>query len=401
MENWVLSKALWLEEPWYVSYSNLDIETWRYDIWIEFRKWAKFEINGKMYWVYQTREREIKHLFMWQYETFLQVKLPIVKTDDWRVITMDCPIMRSYSNYTYHLEWLVLDMAKHMTIKKIAEQIKIHEHSVMWIVKHYVDYSRSKADYEKLTKLWVDETSRKKWHNYITLGVNLETHKVSSIWEWKWKEAVEWIKEEIEAHNWDALNVTHVSMDMSKSFIAWVNVYFPNANIVFDKFHVIKMMLEVLDDVRRKEAKEQVLLRWSKYLWLYNPDKLDVTQKKELEAMMSQNKSLATVYQLKENLKTFYNFTSEEKAENYLKIRCNTAISTKIPVVMEFVKTIKRHWKWILNHIETNITNWVLEWINSIVQLIKRRARWYTNIDNLKAMIYLLKWDFPIIPPTY
>jgi transposase len=68
---------------------------------------------------------------MWQYETFLHVKLPIVKTDEGKTETIDCPVMRSYSNYSYLFEALVLDLAKHMTVKKLAEQLKIHEHSIM------------------------------------------------------------------------------------------------------------------------------------------------------------------------------------------------------------------------------------------------------------------------------
>jgi hypothetical protein len=60
--------------------------------------------------------------------------------------------------------------------------------------------------------------------------------------------------------------------------------------------------------------------------------------------MMLQNKSLAIVYQLKENLKVFYAIDSKQQAEKYLKTRCESAIETKIPVVMEFIKTIKKHW---------------------------------------------------------
>ena len=116
------------------------------------------------------------------------------------------------------------------------------------------------------------------------------------------------------------------------------------ASITFDKFHVIKMMLDVLDKVRRKEAREQEILKGTKYLWLYNRKNLTEDKEVELKAMLQQNKSLATVYQLKENLKIFYSFTSREEAEKYLKIRCESAIASKIPIVIEFVKTIRRHW---------------------------------------------------------
>jgi transposase len=60
------------------------------------------------------------------------------------------------------------------------------------------------------------------------------------------------------------------------------------------------------------------------------------------------------------------------------------------------VKTIKSHWFWIMNYIDKKINNWIVEGINSVIQTIKRRARWYKNIDNFMTMIYLKIWDFKI-----
>jgi len=390
-----------MEEPWYIKDSKLDIETWRYDIRIDFRKWSKFLFNKKKYGVYRTRARTVKHLFMWQYETYLHIRMPEIKTETWKIVTVDCPIMRPYAKHTYHFEGLVLDLVKYMTVKKVAEHLKIHQNTVMGIVKYYVWISKDQADYKDLKYLWIDETSRKKWHHYISLWVNLETRKVCSISEWKGKEAIRDIRKEIEEHNGNADSIEQISIDLSPAFISWTKEEFRKAIVTYDKFHVTKLMLNTMDKVRKKEAIQNKILRGSKYLRLYNKSNLNEDKQKKLEELMRQNESLTKVYQLKENLKVFYDLPTYEEARDYLTTWCEHALSVNIPVVTNFVKTIKRHREWILNHIRNKITNGVLEWINSVIQLVKRRARWYTNIENLKAMIYLLKWDFEILLPTY
>jgi transposase len=76
---------------------------------------------------------------------------------------------------------------------------------------------------------------------------------------------------------------------------------------------------------------------------------------------------------------------------------CDWVMSSKIMPMQKVVKTIKSHWNWIMNYIEKKINNWIVEWLNSIIQTIKRRARWYRNFDNFKTMIYLKIWDFSIL----
>jgi len=346
MENSLLLKALWLEEPRYIKDSTLDLESWRYDIRIDFRKWSKFLFKEKEYGVYRTRTREVKHLFMRQYETYLHIRVPEIKIDEWKIVTVECPAMRAYAKHTYHFEWLVLDLVQHMTVKKVADYLKIHQHSVMWIVRHYVSISKNKADYSWLKYLWIDETSKKKWHNYISLWVNLETRKVCSISEWKGKDAVKRIRQEIEIHNGYRNNIEQVSIDLSPAFIAWVKKEFTNASTVFDKFHVTKLMLDVLDKVRRQEVIQNKILKRSKYLRLYNRENLNEDKKEKLDNLMKQNESLMKVYQLKENLKIFYELSTYEEAEDYLTTWCEHALQSKIPLVVNFVKTIRRHWKW-------------------------------------------------------
>jgi len=267
----------------------------------------------------------------------------------------------------------------------------------MRVASYYVNKSREKADYSQIKKWWIDETSRKKGHNYITTFINFDTKKVSCIVEWKWSKTIQEIVKDIEKHWWKKENITEVSVDFSKAFTSWINKYLPNASIVYDRYHFMQFLSIALDEVRRTETKSNKLLKWSRYLWLKNPDNLKEDNLLKLEELKRDNLILAEAYQMKENIKDFFEKETKQQAELFLKLWCDWVMNSKIEPMKKVVKTIKLHWNWIMNYIEKKINNWIVEWLNSIIQTIKRRARWYKNLDNFKTMIYLKIWDFPIL----
>ena len=293
-------------------------------------------------------------------------------------------------------EAMALELMKHMPVSKLWEHLQEDWERLMRIATHYVNKSKKKADYSKITSGWIDETSRKKGHNYLTTFVNFNTNKVSCIVEWKWADTVKAIVEDIEEHWWKRDNITEISIDFWPAFISWVGKYMPKAAIVYDRFHFMQFLWKWVDEVRRQETKSNELLKWSRYLWLKNPNNLKESSKLKLEELKKENLILAEAYQIKENVKEFFEKETKEEAELFLKLWCDWVMSTWIEPMMKVVKTVKAHWSGLMNYIEKKINSWVVEWLNSIIQTIKRRARWYRNFENFKTMIYLSIWDFEV-----
>ncbi len=119
----------------------------------------------------------------------------------------------------------------------------------------------------KLKKLGMDETSSRKGHRYVTLAVDLDERRVVHVTEGKDKATVKAVKEHLESKGLDIKQVKHASMDMSPSFISGVNEYFPEAEIHFDRFHVVKLLNEAMDEVRKLERKEHDALKGHKNLF--------------------------------------------------------------------------------------------------------------------------------------
>ena len=397
MEKDLFLKALWLQSPWYVKEFAFDIEKKRLDIYLDFEKWAKFKNeDGDLVTAEQTEQKTWKHLLFWQYPTYLHARVPKLKNRAWKVHMISLPWAREGSGFTLLLESFILEFAKHMPISKLGKYIKEDDERIMRIIRYYVEKSKEKADYSSITQWWIDETSQKKWHNYITIFINFSTKKVSCIEEWKWREAVEAIAKDIEKHKGNRNNIQEVGIDFSPAFISWVMEYFPKASIVYDRFHLMKFVNNAVNETRIIETKDNAFLKGSKYLWLENSKTLTDKKKARLEELKKTNKHLAEAYQMKENFKEFFEKNTREEAEIFLKDWCEWVMNSKIEPMKKVVTTIKFNWSWIMNYIDRKISNGVVEGINSVIQTIKRRARWYKNIKNFMTIIYLKLGDFPI-----
>lgn len=199
------------------------------------------------------------------------------------------------------------------------------------------------------------------------------------------------------SHGGEATALEHVSMDMSPAFVAGVREFLPVAEITFDRYHIMKLANDALDDVRKAEARENPYLKGSKYLWLRNPKNLSLTQELRLRELRTLTHRTANAYGIVQGLRTFVELPVT-LAEPYLKRWYHWARSSRIDAMKEFALTIKRHWDGILRFHETKMTAGFLEGINSLVQAAKGKARVYRTTENLITMIYLIagKLDFQL-----
>jgi transposase len=125
--------------------------------------------------------------------------------------------------------------------------------------------ARVDEDWSGVSVVGMDETSVAKGHQYITLFVDIEQRKTLHIAEGKDAATVKAFAAELHAHGGKPDKITDVSCDMSSAFIKGVAENLPNAQVTFDKFHILKIINEAVDAVRREEAKTNPLLKGARY----------------------------------------------------------------------------------------------------------------------------------------
>jgi len=390
----LFTAALMLKEPLYVSRIEFEQTEGELHIYVDFRKGSKFTCSLCMANdcpVHDTVEKTWRHLNFFQYKAFIHYRNPRYICPRHGVHLAEAPWGAQGTGFTLLFEAMILQLAKYMAVAQIANIVDEHDSRLWRVIKRHVSEAHAVADYSSMTTVGLDETSSKKGHHYVTLFVDMNESKVVYVTEGKGAETLTRFKEEIPAHKCNPQQIEQISVDMSPSFRKGCEENFPWASITYDKFHVIKLMNEAVDKVRREEQKTNPSLKSTRYIWLKNRQSLGNRDSAKLERLVTSNLKTAKAYQMKLTLQDVY-ASSFDRVEAMLKLKkfYNWAVRCRLEPVKDFAGTLKRHWSGILNYFDSRLTNAVLEGINSIVQSAKSRARGFRNIDNLITMIYLL-----------
>jgi len=397
--------ALGLTPPWYVVSCEFDVAKHRLDIEINFPPGSLFTCpvcgtDGCS--AHDTERHSWRHLNFFQHEAYLMARVPRVYCKGCGGIkTVEVPWARSGGGFTLLFEALIMIMAKAMPVKSIANILKEHDTRLWRVLNHYVHESRQEADFSAVTEVGVDETSSKRGHNYVTLFVDLKPPKVLFATEGKDASTLERFKDDLQNHHGEASQIQEICCDMSPAFISGVEKHFPEAHLTFDKFHVLKVLNEAVDKVRRQEQQDRPELKSTRYLWLKNPENLKANQSAILQALQVKKLNLKTsrAYHIRMNFQEFWN-QPLQTAESFLKHWYFWATHSRIEPIKEAAYTIKRHWDGILRWFTSRINNGILEGINSLVQAAKARARGYRTTRNLITMIYLIGGKLEFKLPT-
>ena len=192
---------------------------------------------------------------------------------------------------------------------------------------------------------------------------------------------------------------------MSPAFTKGVKENLPNAEITFDKFHILKIINEAVDSVRKQEVATNNILKGTKYIWLKNYENLTKKQKEQLDELTMSNMNIKTIraYNIRQSFQDIYQATTQEEFITYLNKWYYWATHSKLEPIVKAAKTVKRHWDGIVKWHESKINNGILEGLNSVIQAAKSKARGYKTFKNYKIMVYLLtgKLDFSLVNPKF
>lgn len=399
----LFAAALGLHKPWYVSGLEFSASKRRLDISLDFEVGGLFPcpVCGTLSKAYDSATKSWRHLNFFQYEAYLEARVPRVAcSKGCGTKRVEVSWARPGSGFTLLFEALLLLLCREMPVAKVAELVGEHDTRLWRLLHYHVDTARRAMDFSEVTRVGLDETSSKRGHHYITLFCDLDERTLLFATEGKDKSTVEAFRGDLEAHNGSAEAITQVSCDMSPAFIGGVAQELPEAELTFDKFHVIKLINEGVDEVRRQEVKEEDILKNTRYLWLKNRVNLTKGQEFKFEPLSKLNLKTARAYQIKLNFQAFYSLADRELGEVHLQRWYYWATHSRLAPMIKAAKTIKRHWDGVLGWFDSYLTNALLEGMNSLIQAAKSRARGYRSSRNFIVMAYLIGAKLKFKLPT-
>ena len=401
--NTLFEKALGITNPWKVTSIDFDKSKKKLDIHIDFTRGATFSDDGdtdetkKEYKAYDTVKKTWKHLNFFEHECYLHARIPRIKKDDGSIRMISPPWSGAVSGFTLLFEALLMQLCKMMPVHNVSQLTGVSDYKIWRVLDIYIKVAKSDEDLSHITAIGMDETSVAKGHDYITLFVDLKERNTVYISDGKGSDTVSDFVKTIESKNAKKEQIEDVSCDMSPAFIKGVGENLPNAEITFDKFHILKLINEAVDQVRREEAKTNPLLKGNRYIFLKNEKNLTKNQAITRDELMLPRLNLKSIRALmiRESFQQIYHSKSNCEFKELLQKWYYWATHSQLAPIVKVAKTIKKHWDGVVRWKNSQLNNGILEGLNSVLQAAKRKARGYKK-PHFKIIAYLMtgKLDF-------
>ena len=319
-----------------------------------------------------------------------------------RVECRTCDIIRQIKigfaeprrTYTKAFERYALELSRHMTIQDVARHLGVGWDIVKDIQKRYLTKRYARPKLKKLKRIAIDEISVGKGQRYLTVVLDLRSGAIIFVGDGKGADSLGPFWRRLKS---SGAKVEAVAMDMSAAYISAVSAHLPEATIVFDHFHIIKMFNDKLAELRRdiqREANDsdKEVLKGTRWLLLKNPENLSESrnERQRLEEALELNKPLATAYYLKEDLRQLWEQEDKLHAEIFLDDWIARAECSEIKMLEKFAVTLDKHRDGILSYYDYPISTGPLEGTNNKIKTLQKQAYGFRDMEFFKLKIYAL-----------
>ena len=293
-----------------------------------------------------------------------------------------------YARYTKRFTEYVAMLCEKMSLKDVSEVAKINWKTAKKIDK--LALSVLVKDIKKVNPkgIGVDEIACKKGHKYLTIVRDIYGG-VIWIGDGRKEETLDLFFTELGKKKCKRILVAVI--DMWDPYIASINKH-TNAEIIFDKFHVSKKINEVVDNIRKKEfaqadPEERKLMKHKRFLILARRKNLEPEKREVLDSLIEQNNTLYVAYLLKEQILDVFEETNAISGIVRLYKWFDNVINAGMKQFYKVIETMKKYLYGILNYFKHQLTNAASEGINTKINVIKRMAYGFRDIEYFKLKI--------------
>lgn len=338
------------------------------------------------------REREWRDLSMRKLTLKLRYRPRRVECPRCGVRVEDFPWAEPWARVTTALSNAVAVLARELSWKGTAREYGLNWKSVATIVKRAVQYGLKHRKRPPVHAIGIDEVSRRKGQVYLTVVYDLERRVLLWVGDDRTEEAVRpFFTREMGKRRCQTLQV--VCMDMWAAYAKLVRDHAVNAQILFNRFHIVKHLNEAVDAARRDlwrqlTTKERVSFKGTRWLLLKNPWNLSSGQKERLSTLVRWNSPLVRAWYLKESFQLFWTYRQPWRAKQHLLKWMNSAMRSRLDPFKKFVGMLRSHLDGVLAWTKTRLSNGTVEGMNNKIKSISHRSFGFRTAENFIAAIY-------------
>jgi transposase len=295
------------------------------------------------------------------------------------------PMTKSFVHY-------VIQLTAMTTLLCVALFLGLQWKTVKNIDKANLSKRAKQFSFKKLRYISIDEIAIKKGHKYMTIFTDISTGQIIHAVEGRREEDLRLF---LKLLSKKAKRLRGIGIDMSAAYSSSIQKHLPNVSIIFDRFHVTKLLNNTIDKIRRAEyAKCQNkglrVLKGQRFLLLRNFVDLDDRQKSSLQYLLEINESLAIAHSMKEQFRLFWNCRSSQEGARFLGWWVIQAMESGVELLAKTARTLLYYSKGLLSYFEHGIDNGKAEGINNKIKVLKRQAYGFRDQQYFKLRLYNL-----------
>lgn len=311
-----------------------------------------------------------------------------------RVLNASLPGIVPRCNYTKSFARIVVDLKKMMTIRDVAQYLRVSEGMVRSVDKSYLKKIFGKPCLRDLEVIAIDEIYVGWNHKSFTMVIDWKIGAIVFVGEGKGQDVLKPFWRRLRSSR---ASIKAVATDMSSAYYAAVIKNLPKAKQVFDRFHIVKLMNDKLTQLRRDlqseaEQMDRKVLKDLRWLLIKYPDRLDKLryERVRFQEAMDLNRSLAVAYYLKEDLRQIWQQATTANAARFLTDWCRWARASGIRVLITMANTLERYRIGILTWCDYPISSRPIQGINNKIGALQRMAYGYRDKDYFIVKLYAL-----------
>ncbi len=340
-------------------------------------------------------ERKIKGLKSGSKQTYFIVEMHRIKCRDcgcYKHEILDF-ISTPKVHYTSALERSIIELRKEMSIKALANYFDLHWNTVKDIEKRYLKKKYKRIRLKDVKYIGIDEVYVG-YKKYLTIVRDMISGAVLFIGDGKGSDALADFARKIKHSK---CNIKAAAVDLAPSYTSWLRDNLPDTDIVYDHFHLIKLMNEKINAIRRAtmntlddHLKSKLKGQW--WLFVGNIENLNQNEVDKLEDFKVMFDDLGTACFLKEALRNIYSVAETDyEAEWALEFWCQLAEESKIPSMKTMAKTIRKNMEGIKGYWKhEKLTSAGVEGFNNKIGWLNRQAYGYRDDEYFKLKIFAL-----------
>lgn len=416
----LFTAALGLADPWKVDKVELNTAKRRIDFEVIHAggRLACPACGAQGQSVHERVSRSWRHLDFFQFEAWLHASIPRVGcTACGKTSQVPVPWAREGSGFTMLFEALAISLCQDLPVRQAAQMLRVADKQLWRRIEHYVQQARAAQDMGDVRLIGIDETSVCRGQQYITVVHDLDAKRLLFATPGRDHHTVERFAQDLTAHGGQRENIAHACMDMSAAYALGVGKSLPNAQISYDRYHVVALANEAMDEVRSAEWKQEAARVQAalgslgtrerrSVLWAMrrNPSGWSAAQSQAMHWLQRANLKSTRAWRLKMGLRQVYAQArmhgDADTAAADLKRWIGWARRSRLASFKRLGATLATHFEAVVRGMFEHRSNAFVEAMNGLLQQAKRAARGFRNAATFISIAYLRMGKLTHLPAS-